>query len=182
MKIETVEEEEKKEIVQEPVVQEPVQEPVEEKKGLKPNKNNGYDFENYVWTQEAKGLSLNIPISESTKRKDINIIFNPNKISITINGHTFLEGELFSLIKTENSMWLIDTENKKRELIVELDKKKFDEWWPSVLKGDPEIDLSLVRPPNANISDLDQETRATIDKMMFEQQEKEKNGFYKDRI
>ena len=188
MKIETVEEEEKKEIVQESVVQESVvqepvvQESVEEKKGLKPNKNNGYDFENYVWTQEAKGLSLNIPISESTKRKDINIIFNPNKISITINGQTFLEGELFSLIKTENSMWLIDTENKKRELIVELDKKKFDEWWPSVLKGDPEIDLSLVRPPNANISDLDQETRATIDKMMFEQQEKEKNGFYKDRI
>ena len=35
-------------------------------------------------------------------------------------------------------------------------------------------------PPNANISDLDQETRATINKMMFEQQEKEKQGFYKD--
>jgi hypothetical protein len=50
------------------------------------------------------------------------------------------------------------------------------------MKGDPEIDLSLVRPPNANISDLDQETRATINKMMFEQQEKEKNGFYKDRM
>ena len=163
MKIETIEEEEEKK--EQPVVV--VEE--EEKKGLVPI-GNGYEFSNYKWTQNAKDVSINIPI------------FSPNIISITINGQIFLEGELFSIIKSENSMWLIDSDNKKRELIVELDKKKFDEWWPCVLKGDTEIDLSKVRPPNANISDLDQETRATIGKMMFEQEEKEKNGFYKDKM
>ena len=106
MKIETIEEEEEKK--EQPVVVEE-----EEKKGLVPI-GNGYEFSNYKWTQNAKDVSINIPISENTKRKDIDIIFSPNIISITINGQIFLEGELFSIIKSENSMWLIDSDNKKR--------------------------------------------------------------------
>jgi hypothetical protein len=166
MKIETVEEEK-----------------LDENKGLTPNNDNGYDFETYKWTQNAKDLSLYIPIPENIKGKDIIIDFNPTKILVGIKGsQPIFDGELFSIIKTDNCTWLINSDDGKRELVVELDKKKFDEWWPCVMKGDQEIDLSKVRPPNANISDLDQETRATINKMMFEQQEKEKNGFYKDRM
>jgi hypothetical protein len=171
MQIETVEDEIKTEEKSE-----------ETSKGLAPNNDNGYDFENYKWTQNAKDLSLYIPISENIKGKDIIVELNPTKILVGIRGsEPFFNGELFSVIKTDNCTWLINSDDK-RELVVELDKKKFDEWWPCVMKGDPEIDLSLVRPPNANMSDLDQETRATINKMMFEQQEKEKQGFYKDRM
>lgn len=148
-------------------------------KGLVPNKDNGHDFENYRWTQDAHGLSLYIPISEDVKSKDISLDLHPDEISIKVKGNVVFEGKLFSLIKVENCTWFINN-FEKRELVVELDKKKFDEWWAKTVSHETEIDLSLVRPPNANISDLDQETRATINKMMFEQQEKEKQGFYKD--
>ena len=169
MKIETIEEDENK-------IEEPSEKKEEESKGLPPNKDNGYDFEHYKWTQAAKDVTLYFPIAENVKSKNISVDLNPDKISVKTNGSVIFEGELFIIIKVENCTWYIE----KRELIVELDKKKFDEWWDVVIKGEPKIDLSLVRPPNANISDLDQETRATINKMMFEQQEKEKQGFYKD--
>ena len=60
-----------------------------------------------------------------------------------------------------------------------VEKKKFDEWWTCLLKGQPELDASKIAPPQGNISDLDDVTRATIDKMMYDQEIKEKNGFYK---
>lgn len=169
MKIEPVEEEIKSE------------EASVEDKGLKPNNDNGYDFEKYKWTQDASSVSLYFPISKNVRCKDISVEIHPNSIEVYIEGIVVFGGELFGTIKVDNCTWLINND-ERREIIVELDKKKFDEWFPYVIKGEPVIDLSLVRPPQAQISDLDQETRATINKMMFEQEQKEKSGFYKDRM
>ena len=169
MKIDKIEEEELSEKI--------------EDKGLTPNNDNGYDFENYRWTQNALDLTLYLPLPDSIKSRDLKVDIRPTSLSIMnkISNKVLFEGELFSTIKVENSTWLINNDSDKRELVVEMDKKKFDEWLPVIRKGDKEIDLSLVRPPNANISDLDQETRSTIAKMQFDQEQKEKAGFYKDK-
>lgn len=84
------------------------------------------------------------------------------------------QGTLPHHIRPDDSTWTLSTAPQNTKLIeIHLDKTNKMEWWPHVVTSAPKIDVTKIVPENSKLSDLDGETRTMVEKMMFDQRQKE---------
>ncbi|KAL6127238.1 hypothetical protein ACLB2K_075279 [Fragaria x ananassa] len=143
----------------------------EEKSGKRvPNKGNGLDMEKYSWTQSLQEVNIIIPVPAGTKSRDIVYEAKKNRLKFGLKGQPLIiDGELYQSIKPDDCLWSIEDQTAVSILLT---KHNQLEWWKALLKGDPEIDTQKVEPEPSKLSDLDSETRQTVEKMMFDQRQK----------
>lgn len=135
-----------------------------------PNKGNGLDLEKYSWTQTLQEVTVQVPVPSGTKSRFVVCDIKKNHLKVGLKGQPpIIEGELYKPIKVDDCYWSIEDQNTISILLTKHDQM---EWWKCLVKGGPEIDTQKVEPENSKLSDLDPETRQTVEKMMFDQRQK----------
>lgn len=127
--------------------------------------------EHYAWRQTLQDITITFSVPPGTRGKQIDIKFTPTTISAGLVGQPpVLQGELFGKIAPEESTWTVEDQ---KEVTISIEKVHNQEWWPHVVTSAPKIDVSQIEPEKSNLSDLDGETRAMVEKMMYDQRQKE---------
>lgn len=135
-----------------------------------PPLGNGGTTDKYTWTQTLSSLEVYVHVRPGVKAKQIVCDIGVETLKLGVKGEPLiLEGKMHSKVKPDDSMWtLVDSK------IVQITLEKLDgmKWWSGVMRGDPEIDTKKIVPENSQLSDLDGETRMTVEKMMYDQRQK----------
>ncbi|KAI7902266.1 HSP20-like chaperone [Cokeromyces recurvatus] len=124
----------------------------------------------YTWKQTLQDVDITISVPKGTRARDLDIVLKKDKLKVALKGQTaFIDGELSQTIKVDDSTWSVDDQ---KEVLIHLEKVNQMQWWDSVIKGAPKINTQKIQPENSKLSDLDGETRAMVEKMMFDQRQK----------
>jgi len=105
----------------------------------------------------------------TVKGKNINVDIQMEHLKIEILGELLFEGELYEKITADESLWTLETYKGKKMLDINLVKwPKVMHWWDCIIKGHQKINTKKINPETSNISDLDDDLKPTVEKMMFD--------------
>ncbi|KDN42972.1 hypothetical protein RSAG8_06498, partial [Rhizoctonia solani AG-8 WAC10335] len=125
----------------------------------------------YQWRQELGDLDLVVPLPKGTRARDLVVKIAKKRLSAGLKGkEPILEGELCQEIKIEESTWTVEDQ---QSLHIHLEKVNKWQWWENVLTHHPKLDTRKITPNNSKLSDLDGETRGMVEKMMYDNQQKQ---------
>eukprot|EP01147_Barroeca_monosierra_P001553 gene1553-4701_t len=127
---------------------------------LKPNSGNGANLANYSWIQTLQDIEVRIPLRVDfrVKGRDCVVDISKSKLSVGLkNQKPILEGTLYNEVHPDECTWLLDSNTINLHME----------------KGEPEINTRKVQPENSKLGDLDDETRGMVEKMMYDQRQKE---------
>ncbi|KAJ5095881.1 HSP20-like chaperone [Penicillium alfredii] len=137
----------------------------------------------YKWTQTIRDVDVTAPIAAAIKGRDMDVVLTKTKIRVAIKGQPpLIEGDFPHPIIVDESSWTLETTPTPpgKEISIHLDKVNKVEWWPHVVTTAPKIDITKITPENSSLGDLDGETRAMVEKMMYDQRQKETGGMSSD--
>lgn len=145
----------------------------EEDKGP-PLIGNGDTTDKYRWSQTLEEVTINFFLPEGTTAKMLNVVTTGTTCKIAIKGKdAIIDAEFCEKIKNDETLWAVERQNGCAELQLVIDKVDKMHWWDCVFKGDIKINTKKIEPENSKLSDLDGETRSTVEKMMFDQRQKQ---------
>jgi len=134
---------------------------------------NGGTTDRYTWTQTLAEVNSVHPLPDGCTRKQIKVLeWDNDAVHITVNGESFVQGKWCEHVNIDNATWVIEPEGAKRKLVLYLPKINKMNWWSSLIQGDAKINTKKIVPENSQLADLDPDTRATVEKMMFDQRQK----------
>jgi len=157
----------------------------------KPNAGNGLDLDTYSWIQTLAEVVICVPLVKGAKAKDCEVKIAKDSLRVAIRGGgatasssssssssssdlvPILDGPLEASVKPADCFWnILDGQT----LEITLTKNDGMRWWSRVVVSDNDddakVDTSKVEPENSKLGDLDAETRATVEKMMWDQRQK----------
>lgn len=146
----------------------------EEKKGPPPEGNGG-TTDKYVWTQTLAEVEVRLEVPK-LRGRDFDVRISEKHLKIGLKGkEPIVDAPLHEAVDLDDSTWSLAEEHgvEGKVMTVTLTKQKGMAWWPKVCEGDPEIKTQDIEPENSKLSDLDGETRQTVEKMMFDQRQKQ---------
>lgn len=142
-----------------------------EKGKLMPNSGNGCNLDNYRWTQTLQDLEITVPLPAVLKPRDIVVKITKKGLTAGVkNQPPIIEGTLCADIKVEESTWVIPD---GKQLVITLEKVNQMNWWDRLVMTDPPISTRKINPAPSKLSDLEGETRGLVEKMMYDQRQKE---------
>ncbi|GAB1311007.1 Nuclear movement protein nudC [Madurella fahalii] len=130
----------------------------------------------YKWTQTIGDLDVAITVPGNLKGRDLAVSFTKTGITAGVKGQApILEGTFPHAIRPDDSTWTLTTgaDGASKVIEIHLDKANKMEWWAHVVTSAPKIDVTKIVPENSKLSDLDGETRGMVEKMMYDQRQKE---------
>ncbi|KAI9899377.1 hypothetical protein N3K66_005838 [Trichothecium roseum] len=129
----------------------------------------------YKWNQTIGELDVTFSVPGNYKSKDLVIEIKKNKLVAGVKGQEpLVNGDTPHAVNTDDSTWTLTSAPDGTKLVeIHLDKVNKMEWWPHVVAGAPKIDVTKIQPENSKLSDLDGETRGMVEKMMYDQRQKE---------
>jgi len=138
----------------------------------------------YKWTQTIGDLDITTEVPGNLKGKDLVVDIRKTKLKVGIKGQEpIIDGDLPHAIHVDESTWTLTTlptsgkaqsgSTPPKQISIHLDKVNKMEWWAHVVSSAPKIDVTKIQPESSKLSDLDGETRTMVEKMMYDQRQKE---------
>ncbi|KAF8337483.1 putative nudC protein [Cantharellus anzutake] len=116
----------------------------------------------YKWRQELGEVDVTLEVPKGTRAKDLDVKITKTTLKVGLKGEEpIIEGQLCKEIKVEDSTWTIEDQSR---VLVHLEKVNNMTWWENVVKHHPKLDTKKFNRRT---------TRALVEKMMFDNQQKQ---------